>query len=187
MNPERRVAGQPALPCFLIASKEVYYGWEGSRTTKTETRRGLNNIGHFARHESLRHYGSVGCMSNHRAAATYTQLPQTPGSAILTIPEGAFMLDLHPMITASLFPAPVFRRSRRHQPASARRETPSTLTPDVLSCAPSTITILPRRPHARSITLVIGDMRRETSPIQQVVTPLSKHVSSQFFSITNWS
>ena len=126
-------------------------------------------------------------MSNHRAASIYTRLPQTPGSAILTIPEGAFMLDLHPMITASLFPAPVFLRSRRHQPASAQVETPSTLTPSVLSCAPSTITNLPCPSLTGSMRLGTGDMRREFAAIPQRVSSPSKHVSSQCFSIANRS
>ena len=95
MNPERRVAGQPALPRFLIASKEVYYGWEGSRTTNTETRRGLNNIADSARHESLRHYGSVGCMRNHRAAAVLSQQSTTPGIKILTTADTSFTLHLY--------------------------------------------------------------------------------------------
>ncbi len=80
---------------FLIASKEVYYGWEGSRTTNTETRRGLNNIADSARRESLRHYGSVGCIRNHRAAATLFQQSATPGAKILTTADTSFTLHLY--------------------------------------------------------------------------------------------
>jgi hypothetical protein len=63
----------------------------------------------------------------------------------------------------------------------------STLTPGLLSCAPSTITSLLRRSAPGSITLVIGDMRRELSPTPPVVNSLSEHVSIRFFSIANWS
>jgi len=63
----------------------------------------------------------------------------------------------------------------------------STLTPDVLSIVAGTITNLSRPSHARSITLVLGDMRREASPAPLVVTSLSEHVSIRFFSIANWS
>jgi len=83
------------------------------------------------------------------------------------------------------------RRPRRHQPrgypSPATDFTMSTLTPDLLSTGSSTITSLSHRCHARSITLVIGDLRRELSPTPPAVTSLSEHVSIRFFSIANWS
>ncbi len=51
----------------------------------------------------------------------------------------------------------------------------------------STLTSLLRRSAPGSITLVIGDMRRELSPTPPVVNSLSEHVSIRFFSIANWS
>ncbi len=95
LTSSKRTGGSSSLPDSLIASKEVYYEREGSRTTITETRRGLNNIAHFARHESLRHYGSVGCIRNHRAAATLLQQSATPGTKILTTADTSFTLYLY--------------------------------------------------------------------------------------------
>ena len=106
---------------------------------------------------------------------------------ISTIVAGAFMLDLNSMITAPLSPAPASRGPRRLQPASAQGETPSTLTPNVLSTAPSTITNLPCPSLTGSMSLVTGDMRREIFPISQLVTSRSEHDSSQCFSIADWS
>jgi hypothetical protein len=63
----------------------------------------------------------------------------------------------------------------------------STLTPDVLSTGSSTITAMYRPSPTGSITLVIGDMRRETLTTTLLVFSLSEHVSIRFISIANWS
>ena len=63
----------------------------------------------------------------------------------------------------------------------------SSLTPDVLVIAAGTITSLSRPQHAESITLEIGDMRREIATIDDSVSTLSKHLSILFFGITNRS
>ena len=95
LTSSKRTGGSSSPLDFLIASKEVYYGWEGSRTTNTETRRGLNNVVDSARRESLRHYGSAGCIRDHRAAATLSQQSATPGTKILTTADTSFTLHLY--------------------------------------------------------------------------------------------
>jgi len=167
--------------------REVCCGVEGSLRGNPKHESWSQNQHIFSRHMGLIPYGPVGCMRNQGAAVVFSRSPHALGPAILTFVEGSFMLDLHSMITAPLFPAPVVRRPRRHQTASAQGETPSTLTPDVLSCAPNTITNLQCPSLTCSMGLGTGDMRREFAPIPQLVSSPLKHVSSQCFGIANRS
>jgi len=63
----------------------------------------------------------------------------------------------------------------------------STLIPNVLGCASSTLTTLATPPERGSIILEIGDMRREGPPNPHFIISLSEHVSIRSFSIANWS
>jgi hypothetical protein len=63
----------------------------------------------------------------------------------------------------------------------------STLTPSMLSTQSSTITALLHPHDSGPFIMETGDMRREYSPIPNLVTSLSTHVSIRFFSIANWS
>jgi hypothetical protein len=128
---------------------------------------------------------------NHQAAAIISITSPDLERESLTPTLEIVMLRLHTYGVPEPIPLPrspgTLQGANSKPGENPQSPTMGTLTPVVLACDPSTITISPDEPFTSCIILGTGDMRRKAEDITHSVSTLSEHVFIRIVSIANGS